>query len=165
MEQLGRWHRRSVSIGAVVVWCECTRWRAGEVTKRDREIIGAGQCYVMQGVKVQRKRGAEGQVLWVLENKEGEVRRRLGMGEAGVEMDPDMVHREYSDTLRFMWQREAPYWKNVRDMVDWESERVPVDIEEHSWDFAGRHAVIGLLDVEAAMQEWGEVLEEAEVLT
>ena len=48
----------------------------------------------MQGVKVQRKRGAEGQVLWVLENTEGEVRRRLGMGDTGMEMDPGMVHRE-----------------------------------------------------------------------
>ena len=30
-EQLGRWYRRAVSIGAVVVWWECTGWRAGEV--------------------------------------------------------------------------------------------------------------------------------------
>ena len=32
-EQLGRWHRQSVSIGAVngVVWWEGTEWRAGEV--------------------------------------------------------------------------------------------------------------------------------------
>ena len=31
LEQLGRWHRRAVSIGAVVVWWEGTGWRAGEV--------------------------------------------------------------------------------------------------------------------------------------
>ena len=31
LEQLGRWHRRSVSIGAVVVRWEGTGWRAGEV--------------------------------------------------------------------------------------------------------------------------------------
>ena len=30
-EQLGRWHRRAVSIGAVVAWWEGTVWRAGEV--------------------------------------------------------------------------------------------------------------------------------------
>jgi hypothetical protein len=30
-EQLGRWHRRAMSIGAVVVWWEGTGWRAGEV--------------------------------------------------------------------------------------------------------------------------------------
>ena len=42
---------------------------------------------------------------------------------------------------------------------------MPLDIEEQSWDFTGRHAVIGLLDAEAAMQEWEEVLEEAAVLT
>ena len=34
-----------------------------------------------------------------------------------------------------------------------------MDIEEQSWDFTGRHAGMGLLDVEVAMQEWGEVLE------
>ena len=81
----------------------------------------------MQGVKVQRRTGAEGQVLWVLENTEGEVRRRLGMGETGVtvEMDLDMVHREYSDSLRFRWQREAPIGNQLqeRGMVKWESNR------------------------------------------
>ena len=64
--------------------------------------------------------------------KSGEVRRRLGMGMAGVEMDPDMVHREYSDTLRFKWQREVPCGTDARAVVNWESERVPVDIEVES---------------------------------
>ena len=32
-EQLGRWHRRLVIIGAVVVWWEGTVWRAGEELK------------------------------------------------------------------------------------------------------------------------------------
>ena len=53
-----------------------------------------------------------------MENTEGEVRRRLGMGETGVEVDLDMVHMEYSDTLRFRWQREAPTGTNARDMVE-----------------------------------------------
>ena len=82
------------------------KWGAGSVLEGDGEgqgIIGAGQCYVMQGVEVQRRKGAEGQVQWVLENTEGEVRRRMGMGETGVAMDLDMVHMEYSDTLRFRW--------------------------------------------------------------
>ena len=47
-------------------------------------------------------------------------------------------------------------------MGNWESERVPVDNEEQSWDFAGRLEAIGLLDGEAALREWGEVLAEAE---
>ena len=58
------------------------------------------------------------------------MRRRLGMGMPGVEMDPDMVHREYSDTLRFRWQREVPYGTGARAVGNWESERVPVDIED-----------------------------------
>ena len=127
---------------------EGNEWRAvavlGEV-ERDREIIGAGQCYVMMGVKVQRGGGAEGQ-LWVLENTEGEVRRRLDMGRLGVEMDPDMVQRGYSDTLRFKWQREMPLGTDSRGAGQWESERVPVVIEEQSWEFTGRLEVICLLD-------------------
>ena len=103
--------------------------------------------------------------MWVLENTEGEVRRRLDMGRPGVEMDPDMVHRGYSDTLRFKWQREVPRGTAFREAGNWESERVPIVIEEQSWDFTGRLEVIGLLDEEAALREWGEVLAEAEALT
>ena len=61
-ERLGRWHRRSVSIGAVVVLWEGTGWRALDVQymaeeRRWNDLVEVAPWVAAEASEVQRKKG------------------------------------------------------------------------------------------------------------